>query len=635
MPNERQLEIIMELMDNSGSFVTASALAKEKQVSLRTIQNDMKIIKKELASEKSLTFETTSKGSHIIVKDPEAFAQFKDSYFLNYTNFSDAQEERINELLLTLLNQYRSISLYTLESSLYVSHSTLVNDLKKVKDILQNYNLEILRNSNRVTLDGSEINKRNCILERNLLVSNTSFIKKNQDISAKLDEIKDIVVQSFVELKMEISDVDLSNLILLLYIAIERLKKNFYIQPIDMEISENLEPEIHIASAIFKKIEKRYLLRITQEEINYLSLYFKGRGGYAEVVISPETNEIITKVLEDIETNYGYNFENNLNLRIALALHCNPLFIRIKYNMQLNNPLKEYIRQEYPQGYDLAILFADRLQKLFHKRITSDEIAYIAIYFYSALSEIHDSTFGKRVLVISSNRVSENTLIRQTLYKWFANQISDLKFISAKELESNPSILDQYDVITTTEKGKFYDNGVALYVDRFPSRNDYLNLKLAMEGFESLNDIVSIFNQDLFFVVDGITKEKVIDQMCERVNAIYHLDGLYEAVIDREYMRPTFFGNGFAAPHPMTPVSSDTFVSVCLSKTPIEWDMDKNKVQLILLIGIGKNNYAAFHLWNYMSKIFSDRHFVKNLLAKPEYETFISLLKTALTDDFN
>ncbi|MBP3852161.1 MAG: BglG family transcription antiterminator [Erysipelotrichaceae bacterium] len=633
MPNERQLAIIMELMDNAGSYITASALAKEKQVSLRTIQNDMKEIRKILDNEESVVFESSPKGSRLLIKNEADFAKYKESFFLNSTSFTNTQDERVNDLLFYLLNQYRSISLYQLETTLYISHSTLINDLKKARELLQNYNLEILRNANRITLDGSEINKRNCILERNLMVSNTSFIKKNQDISSKLDIVKDLIVQSFVELKIDISDVDLANLVLLLYITIERIKKGFYIQSYDLEISENLEPEIDIARTIFKKIEEQYMLRVTEEEINYLSLYFKGRGGYAEVVISNDTDAMIESILLEIQEKFGFDFGNNLNLRIALALHCNPLFIRIKYNMQLKNPLKEYIRQEYPQGYDLAVVFADRLQNIFHKRITSDEIAFIAIYFYSALSEVHENTSGKRVLVISSNRASENTLIRQTLYKWFSNQISDLRFISAKELEDNPSILDQYDVTTTTEKGKFYDNGIALYINRFPTRNDYLNLKLSLEGLKSLNNILSIFNKDLFFVVDNASKEEVLHQLCDKVNEIYHLDGLYEAVIDREYMRPTFFGNGFAAPHPMTPVSSDTFVSVCLSKTPIEWDMDKNKVQLILLIGIGKNNYNAFHLWNYLSNIFGDRYFVKKLLNMPTYDTFIEMLKEAFAEE--
>lgn len=633
MQNQRQFEITMELLDNAGTFFTASALAKEKQVSLRTIQNDIKVIRDTLSEEDSFVFETTAKGSRILIKDEAAFVQFREDFFLNQTNIAGAQEERINDLLLYLLNQYRAVSLYQLESSLFYSSSTLVNDLKRAKEILQNYNLEILRNSNRISLDGSEVNKRNCILERNLMVSNTSFIRPDHEIKTELDAIQDIVVESFVELKVEISDVDLSNLILLLYITIQRLQKGFFIQPYDLEITEKLEPESRIAETIFDKIQKRYMLRISQEEIDYLSLYFKGRGGYAEVLISEKTDALIADILEDIRNNYGFDFTNNLNLRIALALHCDPLLIRIKYNMQLDNPLQNHIRQEYPLAFDVAVFFADRLQNIYHKSITDDEIAFLAIYFYSALAEIHESGSSKKLLIVSSNRISENTLVRQTLFRWFSNQVSDMKIIHPNELEENPSILDSFDVVLTTEKGKFYENGIALYINRFPTRNDYLNVKLALEGLESTDNILSIFREDLFDVETNISKEDIVKKMCDQASGIYELEGLYEAVMDREYMRSTFFGNGFAAMHPMSPVSSDTFVSACLVKNPIEWDAEGNKVQLVLLIGIGRNNANAFRLWNYLSKLFSDRTFIKQLLKSPTYETFIKLLKNDLNAD--
>lgn len=66
--------------------------------------------------------------------------------------------------------------------------------------------------------------------------------------------------------------------------------------------------------------------------------------------------------------------------------------------------------------------------------------------------------------------------------------------------------------------------------------------------------------------------------------------------MERECMRSTFFGNGMAAPHPMSAISSDTFVSIGVSKEPVDWDASHNKVHLIMLIGVRKNNAKAFQL---------------------------------------
>ena len=48
MFNRRQLEILLELCENPNSYITASYFAKKQQVSLRTIQSDIKAMKNEL-----------------------------------------------------------------------------------------------------------------------------------------------------------------------------------------------------------------------------------------------------------------------------------------------------------------------------------------------------------------------------------------------------------------------------------------------------------------------------------------------------------------------------------------------------------------------------------------------------------
>lgn len=629
--NQRQLEITMQLFNQTDSFTTAATLAKEKEVSLRTIQGDLKLIKESLSKYSCIEFKSTRKGSGIIVKDQDAFLKLKESFLLDYTGFSNVRNERINELLLCLLNQYRSISLYDLENELYVSQSTLNNDIKTAKDIASQYNLEILRSANRITLDGSEINKRDCILDRNMMVSNTTFLSKDTSISELLDEIKAIVIQVFIDFKQTIADVELSNLIILLYITINRMKNNFFIAPYDLEITENLEPEIHIAEAIFKEIKNKFYIRVPQEEINYLALYFKGQGSYAELAVSNEMDTFIFESLTKIKNNFKFDLTDNLNLRISLAMHCTPLFIRIKYNMQLKNPLKDQIRQEYPQGYDLASYFAYLLQEKFHKHINDSEIAFIAIYFYSALTELHETSNGKKVLCISSARVSENTLLRQTFYRWFPKKIADLKFVDATTLEENPSMIDDYDIIATTDKDKYYDIGLALYVDRFPSKKDYQNMKLALEGFKNPEDITSVFRKELYVSFENATKEEIIQTLCFQVEKHFQIENLYDVVEQRENMRSTYFGNGFAAPHPITPISPDTFVSVGYSKKSVSWDCDSNQVNLVLLIGVGKNNHQAFQIWNYISKIFSDTNFIKEFSEQPTYDNLIQMLRTSLS----
>ena len=62
----------------------------------------------------------------------------------------------------------------------------------------------------------------------------------------------------------------------------------------------------------------------------------------------------------------------------------------------------------------------------------------------------------------------------------------------------------------------------------------------------------------------------------------------------------------------MYAVSSDTFVSVCVSKQPIVWDEEDNQVNLIMLMHIGKNNTQAFQLWDIFLRFLQIRHWSRN-----------------------
>ncbi|MDD5932557.1 MAG: BglG family transcription antiterminator [Oscillospiraceae bacterium] len=637
MFNRRQLEILLELCENPNSYITASYFAKKQQVSLRTIQSDIKAMKNELVEYPCVEFQSvTPKGSRIIIKDPEAFAPFKENLYQQFSNTSlNYQSERINHILLLLLEQHRSISYYDVENAVFVSRSTLLNDLKRVDTVLQKYHLEILRGSNKLMIDGSEINKRRCISEENLMITNPASAIPGQDNYDPMGKIKDILVETFVSFKHNVSEVDLNNMIVQLYVALRRMENWFFIAPADLNIEQDLHLEREMAEAVFARFSAAFHLRIPDSEIDYFALYLRGRGNFTSAsVISKEVDDLVLDALRAIRSAFDIDLTNDVNLRIALELHCTPMIVRIKYDMQMKNHLVDYIRQTFPQGFDIATYFASFLQKKFHKKVQDEEIAFIAIHLYKALTDLQNSTGTRRVLIISSLRRSENILIRQTLYKWFSDQIAELFFLPPSEM--NESYLDRYDTILTTEKGKYYDMGLAFYINPFPDQHDYLNLKLALDGFESINDILQLFHRDLFEVFRSeMSRDDILNTLCKKSSKHYNIEGLHGAILEREALGSTFFGNGIAAPHPIFAVSSDTFISIGISPQSLEWDDDGNKVNLVMLVSVGKNNAKAFQIWNYLSKIFVQRSFVPQLLLNPSYDNFLKLLKDTIAEDFN
>ena len=170
MLSKRAIEVLMELCNHPDEFLTGSYLAEKFQVSLRTIQGDMREIKEELKDETCVNIiSKTSKGSSVEIRDYEEFSALINTLYQEYSstilNYSGG---RISTLLLVLLNKHRAISLYELEEQLHISSSTLQNDLKKVEEIIRKYDLEVFRSKNRVMIDGPEPGKRRCLFEENL-----------------------------------------------------------------------------------------------------------------------------------------------------------------------------------------------------------------------------------------------------------------------------------------------------------------------------------------------------------------------------------------------------------------------------------------------------------------------------------
>lgn len=637
MLNRRQIEIVLELCENCDRYMTASYFAEKQQVSLRTLQNDMKQIKDELADKDFLGLQSVvPKGSRIVVKNLAAFSQYKEKLTQQLGGGTvDYQEERVNQLLLMLLDQQRAISLYDAENAIFVSRSTLLSDLKRINTIVKKYDLELMRGANKVFIDGNEINKRRCLSEEKLLVISDPTLPISEDHDRK-NKIKNILVETYVAFKHTVSEVTLNNAILLLEIATRRMERHFFIDSGDIEITEDITFEREVSKEIFRRLGEIFYIRAPQAEIDYYAIYMRGlRNCTAESLISEEVNDFVLDALREIRGTFGLDLTDDLNLRIDLSLHCTALIVRMKYQMQIENQMLDYIRQSYPQGFDIAAFFASLLQKKFHQEVSDDEIAFIAIHIYRAVMDQQRNSGTKRLLVISSLRRSESILLRQTLVSWFSDQIAELFFIPPEMMDE--SYLERYDTFVTTEKGKYYDMGLAVYISQFPDKHDYLNLKLALDGFRNIDDILDIFQRDLFVYFDRRTeKDDILTALCKNAAASYDLDAgaLKNAVMERENMRSTFFGNGIAAPHPMSAISSDTFVCVGISQEQVEWDSSQNQVQLILLIGVGKNNAKAFQLWNYLSKLFADKRFVERLVPNPSYGNFLKLLKDAIADDF-
>lgn len=631
MLTKRQKEMIQEFERHSPSFLTADHFVEKFQVSMRTVQSDIKKIREHLATTRyAELISVASKGSQLIIKDYTAFqVNIQQKEIISESNQSD----RVRKLCVLLLNQKRPINRQKILDQLFIASSTLNMDLKEADKLLSNYQLSVERNRNSgIFISGNEYDKRKCLLKLGHLDIHQGQSNMETEESFR-QEIEMVLVSVLLKHHFHISETLFQNLIVHIEMAIKRMKSGFYIGSDEFGGITDFDSEMEVSTEIFQRLAERSYFKVSQEEILNLAIYIKGKSDYEnDDYISEEVNTFILHALKEINEKFDIDFRQEIDLRISLALHLMPLLTRIEYNIQNENKLLDQIKQSFPLGFDIAAYMCMLLQNTIDKKIEEGEIAYLAIYFNQYLAKYNDISGKKRILIITSLKRSESILLRQRFATWFSNEITILTLVNTHEVGFLD--IEDYDVIFTTEQTELTDKMGAILISFFPSEQEYSKIKLAIDGFNDKFEIVNLFDEALFRYGHFTNKKEVLDKICSiSVSKVGDkVFQLREAVELREEIGSSYFGNGIALPHPINPILAETFVSVILLKNELDWDSDGNKVHLVMLVAIEKNNAKVFQLWNYLAKIIQEKGFVDRVIKNPTFENFRENLSQLLDE---
>lgn len=631
MLTKRQKEMIQEFERHSPSFLTADHFVEKFQVSMRTVQSDIKKIREHLATTRyAELISVASKGSQLIIKDYTAFqVNIQQKEIISESNQSD----RVRKLCVLLLNQKRPINRQKILDQLFIASSTLNMDLKEADKLLSNYQLSVERKRNSgIFISGNEYDKRKCLLKLGHLDIHQGQSSMETEESFR-QEIEMVLVSVLLKHHFHISETLFQNLIVHIEMAIKRMKSGFYIGSDEFGGITDFDSEMEVSTEIFQRLAERSYFKVSQEEILNLAIYIKGKSDYEnDDYISEEVNTFILHALKEINEKFDIDFRQEIDLRISLALYLMPLLTRIEYNIQNENKLLDQIKQSFPLGFDIAAYMCMLLQNTIDKKIEEGEIAYLAIYFNQYLAKYNDISGKKRILIITSLKRSESILLRQRFATWFSNEITILTLVNTHEVGFLD--IEDYDVIFTTEQTELTDKMGAILISFFPSEQEYSKIKLAIDGFNDKFEIVNLFDEALFRYGHFTNKKEVLDKICSiSVSKVGDkVFQLREAVELREEIGSSYFGNGIALPHPINPILAETFVSVILLKNELDWDSDGNKVHLVMLVAIEKNNAKVFQLWNYLAKIIQEKGFVDRVIKNPTFENFRENLSQLLDE---
>ena len=586
--NTRALSIIKILL-NSVEPVSSLALSQEIGCSTKTIQNEIKEVNKELknceiVSIRGIGYKIEGNLDDIDIKNSDLYDYDRVEYIIKkIINLSSTDKD--------------TIKLEDLADSMYVSLSTVKNDLKEVKKILNEYNLKISsKHKQGICIEASEEDIIKFIINYSIKVDNSLNIKDflNNNIIENLFSIKKILLDTLSYENMILTDNEFKNIVN--YISI-------------------------------------YLSRNNTNQSDFIKEYIKKYKSKKEKPISEDEQLLIRKAIKefcrDLNIATSINLSHDKVFEECLFNHISNLYKRADLGINQYEMTAGEIKLKYPFPFELGKIAKKTIEKNLNMEISEDEVENIALHIGGALERIdkRDEKKVYKTIIVCTSGVGTSMLIKSKLENIFKGKLEIIKVIPSYLIDYI-NVLDIDFVISTVEVN--LENVNVIKVS--PMLTDK-EIKLIEKYIETENvyidlDIQNLFSSELFFKdIKAETRSQVIDIMSKKlVEKGYIDDTMRQSYFERETIATTEIGNMVAIPHGAKGEVYENKVAIGILKEPISWEV--GKVRLVIMLALDKEKILDYE--EVFSKIYKRVDSIAKVISICEnksYEKFIKLFK--------
>lgn len=463
--NIRYIEIL-NLLINSSYDLSVEDLANRLGVSKRMIRYDIDEINRYLRENKIIEIDKkpNSPLKFILSKDEKV----KVEKFINTINIKSyifSPEERAGILLYELLNSNKEYTYSEFQEKLSISKTTLVNDIKKVKEWLNKYSIEIIKVSNKgFKIQGNESDIRKAIISLLIDKSNYNIIEtlekiynnennsilgtlKNLDIRKEnMEYIKDLVKDLEKDFGV-FSEEDFFDLVIAVFVIINRVGR----MPISKEnknLSSNYKREYEAALKVSDKIKEKFSIILGNEEINMIASRIlsgsKNEGDLFESKDYFDACYIAGKIMDNLRSSFGKEFEMDNNLFESFISHLKSLIFRLKYNVVSKNPILETIISNYKNEFELVKEATNFIKDKFEYILSDDEIGYIVMYIEATIEKNKKDEIGrvKNILIACSAGFATGRLLEAKIKGSF-----DVNIVGVTSIHNISNLLERKEEI--------------------------------------------------------------------------------------------------------------------------------------------------------------------------------------------
>lgn len=454
--NKRSREILSQLITKTEYSQTISIqdLAEMFKVSSRTIRYDIEQINDYLKENHLKPLNLGKKG--VINTESDITKARETLSEEGFYSFKLSREERVCFSAVMMICSDDYITLSEIADQLFVSRSTVIQDLEHIKSFFRERHLYVLSHSNKgLLLEGREIDKRNLLID--MIQSENSIFKVEpifqhltQCLSKNLKiDLEDISMIEKIINEAEhiygrfLTDQSFVQLRNYFQLSLYRLRKAHYV-----EYGDDKNSKWDMAKGMIDQIQQFIVKEIPDTEIYYVASvlnrmkYIKKTTSNKEIVkMQVITRNFIEKISKDIHRNLqgDYIFYENL------INHLESTFSTLGDRFAINSVVDEVL-QRYPEVKQATERNVYVFEEYVGRKLSEEEIAYIVVHICAAIERNKNETVRYSVVLVCNGGIGTSQLLLARLEKFFHLDVIDI--IPAHDIENMN--MDDVDAVIST-----------------------------------------------------------------------------------------------------------------------------------------------------------------------------------------
>lgn len=625
---KRQEELIWILL-KSNEPLTTTELAKKLNVSSRTIRSDLEKIETEVLAN-HLRLE---RKPHIGVWI-EGAQDEKDALFLNMTGNHDVPEQYSKEyrrgcILIQILLGTNKVYIDRFADMFFVSRSTIEKDLVDINKWLANHNLQLSKKPNAgLYVIGSEEDIRNAVCklandfnEKNISIE--SMMETYLDVDTK--NVEDIVRKWNDKYEMHLNEVNMNNLAFHATVMLVRIKKNRALEEANSKLDTSFITYKDEFNALISELSKYAHIKIPKEEMNYLLMHLFGMYLSNESFINNEFLSDLRKLAQDITDDFvkksdavmALDLNHNEQFKQSLILHLLPTVYRLKYGLNLYNPLLNEIKNNYAGSYSLASIINSSFENYLGVTASEDEIAYVAMHLSVVVEQSKEQI---QIAIVCNMGVGVSRFLSMKLHENFPGV--DFVHCAADDVE----MIDASKYVLSTIKLK--TNKQYVLINPLLKDVDIQRIRTLIYGNASVNK--SNFSlQTIMINHEHTDKLSVLREMSQRLRLCGAVTPMFlDGVLKREAMGSTEIGNGIVLTHGLHETVKRTQIAFYKLDHSIVWNTQE--VNLIVMLAVAKDDAKNIMQMDWLYKMLINDNIILQInKCKNEREIYEILINAS------